>query len=206
MRKLVKMLLSPTTETITFMKKQHLLLMALVALCMPVTFNSCNGNGKKDGNHVAAPPHAASAKTWVFGDQTWSDAIQIPECNKESFELSASAPQCRSYSREGKTYYYYNWRYVQAHAEQLCPTPWHVPTNIELDYMCKTAPNVMVELAWGFSGFANEGYLSYWDLFGSVGSVTEKNLTTSHYLNYGNGYMSVNGINKNVGLPVHCVR
>jgi hypothetical protein len=173
---------------------------------MVVTFNACNENKKKDDHNVAAPPYATSTKTWVFGNQTWSDAIHIPECNKESFELSATEPQCRSYSYESKTYYYYNWAYVQAYAEKLCPTPWHVPTNIELEYMYKNAPNIMVELAWGFSGLANGWYLSYRDLFGFIGSMTEKNLYTSYYLGYGNGYKNMNGVNKNVGLPIHCVR
>ncbi|MDR0694577.1 MAG: fibrobacter succinogenes major paralogous domain-containing protein, partial [Prevotellaceae bacterium] len=161
------------------MKQQPLLLMALAILCMAVTFNACNRNRKKDEHHIAAPPHAASDKIWVFGDQTWSDAIRVPECNNDHFELSATAPQCRSYNYEGKIYYYYNWSYVQAYAEKLCPTPWHVPTNIELDYMCKTAPNMMVELAWGFSGFANGWNLGYWGLFGAIGSMTEKNVTST---------------------------
>jgi hypothetical protein len=44
------------------------------------------------------PRYAASTKTWVFGYQIWSDAIQIPSCNKSSFKVSFTEPDCRSYT------------------------------------------------------------------------------------------------------------
>ncbi|MDR2358676.1 MAG: fibrobacter succinogenes major paralogous domain-containing protein [Prevotellaceae bacterium] len=75
------------------------------------------------------PPHAASTETWTVGKQTWSDAIHMPECNKETFELSLTAPQCRSYTTLlDMKYYYYNWPYVKASAAKLCPSPWRVPS------------------------------------------------------------------------------
>jgi hypothetical protein len=47
------------------------------------------------------PPHAASTATWVIGDQTWSDAIHIPACDKKDFKESETAPRCRSYTSAG---------------------------------------------------------------------------------------------------------
>jgi hypothetical protein len=49
------------------------------------------------------PRYAASTTTWKYGEQTWSDAIQVPECDKEDFEAS-STPQCRSYTKDGTTW------------------------------------------------------------------------------------------------------
>jgi hypothetical protein len=66
------------------------------------------------------PPHAASDQTWVFGNQTWSDIIQMPGCNKVTFEISDDSPQCRSRRTIlGETRYYYNWKYVSLHKEAI---------------------------------------------------------------------------------------
>jgi hypothetical protein len=47
------------------------------------------------------PPYAASAQTWTFGNQTWSDAIHMPGCNKESL-IDLYDPDCCSYTTDGK--------------------------------------------------------------------------------------------------------
>jgi uncharacterized protein (TIGR02145 family) len=78
---------------------------------------------------MATPPHAASTQTWAIGHQIWSDAIHIPECNKEDFPHSVTDPSCRSYSASGTVYYYYNWIYVDQYANALCPSPWRVPVS-----------------------------------------------------------------------------
>ena len=105
--------------------KLKLFLMTMAAAAM--VFAACSKDLYNEGSDT--PPHAASTKTWVFGDQVWSDAIRIPECNKTSFEDSYTDPQCRSHTYRSKTWYYYNWPYVNAHGEQLCPSPWRVPTH-----------------------------------------------------------------------------
>jgi uncharacterized protein (TIGR02145 family) len=77
------------------------------------------------------PQYAASTQTWTIGEQTWSDAIQIPACDKTSFTDSNTDPHCRSYTYYNKKWYYYNWPYVSQNAVQLCPSPWRVPTNTD---------------------------------------------------------------------------
>jgi hypothetical protein len=37
------------------------------------------------GYAQTTPRYAASTQTWTFGEQIWSDAIHIPECNKTDF-------------------------------------------------------------------------------------------------------------------------
>jgi hypothetical protein len=54
---------------------KRIILLALFAAAMAVCGYTQN-----------TPPHAASAKTWTVGEQTWSDVIHMPECNKEIFK------------------------------------------------------------------------------------------------------------------------
>jgi hypothetical protein len=98
------------------------------------------------------PPHAASTKTWVFGEQTWSDAIQVPECNGKKFPESKE-PQCRSYAEGGKTWYYYNWYYVNRHVERLCPSLWRVPSRADFLTLGENSTKGMLEGQWGLGGF-----------------------------------------------------
>jgi uncharacterized protein (TIGR02145 family) len=94
--------------------------------------------GVMSGCAQVTPPHAASTKTWVIESpdgsikQTWSDAIHIPACNKEDFDggtEDSPKADCRSYTFEGRTCYYYSWTYVDGYADKLCPTPWRVPSS-----------------------------------------------------------------------------
>jgi uncharacterized protein (TIGR02145 family) len=102
--------------------------------CLLLLFAACSKENYPQESD--APAHAASDKTWVIESadgsikQTWSDAIQIPECNKADFDggvWDAPKADCRSYTYEGSTYYYYSWPYVDAFADRLCPSPWRVP-------------------------------------------------------------------------------
>jgi hypothetical protein len=129
------------------MAKYFLPLMTATALIVP---GGCK-NGDKD---VSTPPYAASTQTWVFGDQTWSDAIQIPACNKASFTESYTKPHCRSYTTEGKTYYYYNWPYVNVNAATLCPSPWRIPTIHDFKALMNNASPNVLNSAWCHGGLA----------------------------------------------------
>jgi uncharacterized protein (TIGR02145 family) len=82
------------------------------------------------------PPYAASVQIWTVGTQIWSDAINDPACDHEEFTSSTSDPYCRSYSKDGPKWYLYNWPYVNANQNTLCPSPWRVPNKndfIDLD-------------------------------------------------------------------------
>ncbi|MDR2801900.1 MAG: fibrobacter succinogenes major paralogous domain-containing protein [Prevotellaceae bacterium] len=154
------------------------------------------------------PPHAASTKTWTFGEQTWSDAIQIPECNKKSFEESDTEPDCRSYTdAKGNTYYYYNWPYVNTKAARLCPAPWRVPSQADF-YILSHAPTAdMLVSAWGLSGNAYGNTMHNVGSFGIYWSSTE---ISSDYA-YAQYYISSfgappNGTTKQYGLSLRCVR
>jgi hypothetical protein len=82
-----------------------------------------------------APTYAASTQTWNIGRYTWSDVIQMPECDKEEFAISTTTPQCRSYTSGMNTWYYYNSPYVLAHIgdTEMCPSPWMIPQAYLMD-------------------------------------------------------------------------
>jgi hypothetical protein len=111
--------------------------------------------GVLGGYAQTTPRYAASTKTWTFGEQTWSDAIRIPECNKSSFADSNTDPQCRSYTQDGKTWYYYNWPYVNKHAARLCPSPWRVPTATDFETLSGYTDVSALSDAWGYGGITN---------------------------------------------------
>jgi hypothetical protein len=117
---------------------------------MAIAFAGCN---KDDNESAKTPPLAATTQTWTFGDQTWSDAIHCPECNKETFEESYTAPQCRSYTESGKTFYYYNWAYVDANKNKMCPSPWRVPTKEDFEILANNTTTSALTDAWGYGGF-----------------------------------------------------
>ncbi len=80
---------------------------------------------------ASAPQAPAEAKTtniWEVavagGIQFWSDVINMPACNKDTFN-SYSADCRNNWEPNG---YYYSWWYVRDNGAALCPAPWSVPT------------------------------------------------------------------------------
>jgi hypothetical protein len=104
-----------------------------------------------------APSHAASNKVWIFDlprtidlgrtTTTWSDLIQIPECNKEEHITSSTVPDCYSSTNDGKTQYFYNWTYVDTYKNKLCDKGWSVP-NTEYYILSFVNWPVHVRTAW----------------------------------------------------------
>jgi hypothetical protein len=95
----------------------------------PVNFASGPVNHAVNVTQAARQFYAASTQTWVVGNQTWSDAILLPECDKEEF--GAVGPQCRSFTHPttGEIWFYYNGAFVLQNTTALCPEPWHVATS-----------------------------------------------------------------------------
>jgi hypothetical protein len=155
---------------------------------------------------IDAPPFAASTRTWTFGGQTWSDAIRIPECNKTSFSNSIDVPDCRSYNVGSETWYYYNWAYVVANQNALCPPPWRVPTPV--DYAWSTSIDNMQTLtdAWGLPGWCRG------NARGGDGRVLfawtkeEKDETYAYALACWEGFVSTIDHLKPFGFVLRCCR
>jgi hypothetical protein len=89
------------------------------------------------------PPYAASTKTWVIEDddgvtRTWSDYINMPECNKEGGMYDT----CH---RADGIYYSYSSKYVKSHANQLCPTPWRLHTHDDYALLPPASAHAMAD-------------------------------------------------------------
>ncbi|MDR3180618.1 MAG: hypothetical protein LBT61_01650 [Prevotellaceae bacterium] len=160
-------------------------------------------------NEVDNPPtHAASSYVWQFGTSTltWSDAIHIPDCNKETFEISYDEPQCRSYTYEGKTFYYYNWPYVNLNANTLCPSPWRVPTGSDFDALITCTNAVALASAWGRGGYAYGSSMVDVGTYGTYWSSTETCISTAAYMHIKSSYRGMDLAYKNYGQVVRCVK
>jgi hypothetical protein len=158
------------------------------------------------------PPYAASTRTWVFGAQTWSDRIHIPECDKGNFAIDFDNPQCRSYTDEdGFTRYYYNWPYVIQNYDALCPSPWRVPS--EDDFLALTAlGEVTTETLarnWDWYGGYAKGPTTMANVkgLGNYWSTTEYAYRSAIELEYWfNGDLMVTGSSVAFGCLVRCVK
>jgi hypothetical protein len=159
-------------------------------------------------NDDETPPLAASTQTWTFGEQTWSDAIHCPECNKGTFEDSNTDPQCRSYTKDGKTWYYYNWAYVDANKATMCPDPWRVPTKEDFETLVSNTTASTLVSEWGYGGtcvssgtlYAQDGAAYYW-------SSTEYDSGCVYELGYGSSDVNPqNYVGKYYGQQVRCVK
>jgi hypothetical protein len=173
--------------------KKHLFLMMIAAVA--IAFAGCS---KDDDDVVKTPPYAASAQTWTFGSQTWSDAIHIPECNKSGFPVSNTDPQCRSYTDGTNTWYYYNAPYVDTYAAKLCPSPWRVPANTDFEGFVANSTAMDKINAWGLGGYA------------SGSSVYAVN-THAYYKGTGQawcwyGYDDADELYRSSGMQVRCVK
>jgi uncharacterized protein (TIGR02145 family) len=159
--------------------------------------------------------YAASGETWAFGNQTWSDAIRMPLCNKDTFSHSYTEADCRSFAFEGKLFYYYNWLYVSQNGERMCPTPWRVPTQADFsDLITNLGGNTQsarntIRAAWGNGGHADGRGSELMSQFAYYWSATELSGvgTYAHILQYNDyevsaGYSSA----KELGFQVRCVR
>jgi hypothetical protein len=172
--------------------KTKFLFMMIAAAAM--VFAGCS---KDDDENEETTFYAATTQTWTFGNQTWSDAIQMPDCNKEAFEDSDTAPQGRSYTSGGKTYYYYNWVYVSANKDKMCPSPWRVPSSSDMEALLDGEVIDKVN-AWGFGGYAYSGSVHlvetqayYWN-----------NATGYYWYGYGNEI----DVSLSHGFQVRCVK
>jgi hypothetical protein len=136
------------------MKKNYFLMMIAAAA---IAVAGCNKNADDEPDVYEAddaPPYAASKKVWKIGNLTWSDAIHMPDCDHEGFEMSTRTPQCRSYYAGPTTWFYYNWSYIDKYPLYLCPDPWRVPDKKDLLVISDNKNHIDLIEEWGLSGVA----------------------------------------------------
>ena len=92
-------------------------------------------NVTQEGNPDGVPTYAISTETWEIESddktirQVWSDYIEYDGNNKASDgTLSTFSDDYRD-AAPGYRGYLYSWFYMIEHANDLCPSPWRVPTK-----------------------------------------------------------------------------
>jgi hypothetical protein len=177
------------------------LFIGLVAVCFSAMF-VFSGCKKDDDETLSTPPYAASTKTWKFGGLTWSDVIHDPACNKQDFD-GGTKDNPLSDGRSYNSYYYYSWHYMIEHAATLCPSPWRVPSEDDVDILMEDVSLEQIALAWGVGGFAlgSNVYDAY--SFQYLWSNSMEGL----YFGFGFGDYSYNQNNQDAlpGFQVRCV-
>ncbi|MDR0692777.1 MAG: fibrobacter succinogenes major paralogous domain-containing protein [Prevotellaceae bacterium] len=159
--------------------------------------------------YAVTPPYAASPQTWTFGNQVWSDAIHIPECNKSSFTNSDISLQCCCKFSDA-IHYYYNWVTVKKSATQLCPYPWRIPTKQDFDMLVHATTGKALADAWGYGGNVNFGIVVQGDTYGQYWSSTKSDTGSydvdAYLLSYHAGDVYTVADFKCIGRQVRCVR
>jgi hypothetical protein len=157
------------------------------------------------------PPHAVSAQTWTFegSDLVWSDRIQMAGCDDGRLTTDNTIADCRNNT-------YYNWPYVNSNKNELCPSPWRVPTKDDLDALTGVVTSAVTFVnAWGGGGFydyASEGGSPLSESGGFFWSATEHSSNSNNAYHYyyttawGDDFIAVQSTSKLYGMPVRCVK
>jgi uncharacterized protein (TIGR02145 family) len=195
------------------------------------TVSTTNANGCIDASESgtitinAIPPTLpddAGTGLWVYGSQIWSGTLRNPAGCLSASSLSNSQPPTDAQYRDYSTSYgyYYNWTCVNTYDSTLCPSPWRVPTQSDVQTLvsCLTSGatlnlnNAWLNNAWGLSGNAHNNYISNVGSIGFYWSSTKVDNTRAYSLYHGfnstlNSYFLNVGPNfMSLGFPVRCVR
>ncbi|MDR2358423.1 MAG: DUF4988 domain-containing protein, partial [Prevotellaceae bacterium] len=158
---------------------------------------------------MMTPPYAASSQIWSFGDSQfiWSDAIQMPDCDKVDFKNSTTEPQCRSYTdEEAADKSYYNRVYVNENNASMCPSPWRTPTTSDFDELVKSVGANTVFDNWRVRGSAAEGAMHWGELVLRVSDPVTSDQGDTYYRSNSVTHGVVCCMVVTRGLMVNCVR
>jgi hypothetical protein len=117
-------------------------------------------------------------------------------------------PQCRSYAYTavGKTFYYYNWPYVDANKATMCPDPWRVPDESDFQQLVSATNDATLGAIWGYGGYATDLPTLDVGLYGTFWSATADSSSHAYTVYYGSGYLGMNSYVKRIGFEVVCVK
>ncbi|MDR1680795.1 MAG: fibrobacter succinogenes major paralogous domain-containing protein [Prevotellaceae bacterium] len=176
--------------------------------CAPGTF-TLNGVGFK------------SSSTYLVNGVTISAAVTVTTCDKTSYSgfaddgrFNADCRNCNSPS----DVHLFSWCMVQQYADQLCPSPWRVPTKEDFCKIatgsssnCNTAASGSTD-GWEYGAYAlANGTLDYGSgsQFGYYWSVSEFNLWNGYSAIYSeahDNFRPENTAQKELGLMLRCVK
>ncbi|MDR3350574.1 MAG: hypothetical protein LBN98_02855 [Prevotellaceae bacterium] len=181
-----------------------------------VNDNSCSNQTVSGTLTVTLPmPPGAGTKTYTCGAQTWSEPVKVAACDKTSFTSSNSAPDCRSNTYNSIKDFYYNWAYVNANKNTMCPDPWHVPSNSEFSTLlgCLGTSSANGKYypessTWGgaLAGYANGSSMYYLGSYGYYWSSTESGTSNAYCMYFSTSTANTDYATKYGGFQVRCVR
>jgi hypothetical protein len=91
---------------------------------------------------------------WTCGSLVWSDALRDPAGCTRVTSLSSSTPTPAQYiDKSPANGYYYNWYCVNEYAETLCPAPWRVPTETDINNLVSRYGKSSACKDWTDAGF-----------------------------------------------------
>lgn len=94
--------------------------------------NGCNTVTPMWGENLGTVSFATNQE-WTIGNQIWSDAVQTSVCSGRSpstFETGNSMNSCANCrSNPGQKGDFFSWCAIMRFADELCPSPWRVPTK-----------------------------------------------------------------------------
>jgi len=116
------------------MNKIYILFLLFFAVQFTFGQNGCNGSTPEWGERLGEVSFKTN-RTWIVGNQEWSDVVMATACQKESFDGGYGSPtpsipanfnaDCCSNSDYGDLF---SWCAVVRFQNQLCPNDWRVPT------------------------------------------------------------------------------
>ena len=188
----------------------------------PQRADGCNSNTPGWGENLGMVSFVTD-QTWRVGSQTWSDVIQVANCNKSAFDggsINNFNADCRSNpNNKGDLF---TWCAVARFGEVFCPAPWRVPTLddfIALDRALGGSGSRRTNVRhrnryltnWGgtYGGRAlSDGSLLNQGTWGVYWSESENNAGSGFRLNFAtDGYVAPRGWdNKNRGFSLRCIR
>ena len=172
------------------------------AVCSIFLFNEGSESTTTD-----PPPYAASNKIWTFGDQVWSDAIRMPECDKQNFPKGGSFQEsCRSYTADGHTWFYYDWHNVRVNAAKMCPSPWRVPTSSDFDLLVKSATGAELVDRWGLGGMAGPEGIAKVSELATYWTISADNAHLAVFFAYTREDRGLEYFTTAAGFQVRCVK
>jgi hypothetical protein len=178
-----------------------------------ITTTNSNGcsNPQATGKIVVnSPDPFDSGSTWSCGSQVWSGMLRNPAgCSGVSTLSTDNPPSQAQYKDNGTSYgYYYNWTCVNTYASTLCPSPWRVPDESDLDalVLCAGLSGGALASAWGLPGYAYSSAVTEVRTSGRFWASAEASITHAASIYYDNTDRYLSYANKRLGYQVRCVK
>jgi hypothetical protein len=174
---------------------------------------SCNTTFTASGGQytltVIDTPPGAGTYTLTCGTRIWSGVLRndVASCAAVS-SLNTSNPPPAQYLERGGTYgYYYNWTCVNDAKDELCPSPWRVPSGSDYNALTSCTTANVIDSQWPLNGVytsassaAFTGWRYYWT---SDSSSTIKGCFSR---DKGSGDRGIWCDDKSWGMQIRCVR